>query len=282
MKIKFIFKILFILAFLFPITDAQAKTIRFAVVSDVHYSAVQNPESKDFTNGAKALGGFVKRANENKYDFIVFTGDNINKSKISNLTGFLNKVKDIRSPYYIVLGNRDAHKISGLAKDEYIRIVGQNNRHQKAKSGSYYFYPSSDVIAIVIDNVSTGMPSSHGMYTDKNLKFLDTTLSKNSNKKAIIFQHVPYVEPYEDSSRNIINRQDFKAVIKRHDNIIAICSGHYHREFAQKDEQGIYHISAPALYLPPYYYYEIQISYDKKPFSKAKNFKLDGNAKPAI
>ena len=54
------------------------------------------------------------------------------------------------------------------------------------------------------------------------------------------------------------------------------------REFVKRDDRGIYHISAPALYEAPYYYYELQIKYDKKPFLKPQNVKIDGTAKPAI
>lgn len=81
-------------------------------------------------------------------------------------------------------GNHDTHKISGLTKEEYAKIVHEYNKTQKKAATSYYFYPSADIIAIVLDNVSSGMPSTHGMYNDKTLKFLDETLSKNKNKKS--------------------------------------------------------------------------------------------------
>lgn len=282
-KVTYIFNIALVTV-LMACTAAStyAKTINFAIASDVHYSSITETENRKFTNGAKALNGLIDRINENKYDYVVFLGDNIDKSNKKNLVAFLNTVKKIKTPYYLVPGNHDTHKISGLTKEEYAKIVHEYNKTQKKEATSYYFYPSADIIAIVLDNVSSGMPSTHGMYNDKTLKFLDETLSKNKNKKAIIFQHVPFVEPYESPSHNILEKDEFNAVIRRHDNILAICSGHYHREFVKKDDRGIYHISAPALYEAPYYYYELQIKYDKKPFLKPQNVKIDGTAKPAI
>ncbi len=261
---------------------ADAKTINFAVVSDVHYTVITDTDNKKYSNATKALHGFVDRANENDYDFVIFLGDNIDKSKPQNLKGFLNIIRHIDTPYYLVMGNNDVHKIGGMSKEEYLKIVSENNRYQRKTKGSYYFCPTNDVIVIVLDGVSSGMPSSHGIFNEKTLKWLDSVLEKNKNKKAIIFQHVPYREPFYSPDKEILDKNEYAAVIRRYDNIIMICSGHYHKEFAQKDDRDVYHVSAPALYEPPYYYLDMQVKYDKLPFAKAKNFKIDGNAKPAI
>ena len=261
---------------------SAAKEINFAVASDIHYTVNTESGSGKYANSTKALRGFVDRVNENDYDFVIFLGDNIDKSKSQNLKGFLNIVRHINSPYYLVMGNHDVHKISGLSKEEYLKIVSKNNRYQKKTQGSYYFYPTRDVIVIVLDGVSSGMPSEHGIFSEKTLRWLDSVLEKNKNKKALIFQHVPYKEPYYSPEKEILDKNEYAAVIRRYDNIIMICSGHYHKEFAKKDEKDVYHISAPAMFEAPYYYLDMQIKYKKFPFMKAKDFVVDGNAKPAI
>ncbi len=261
---------------------ATAKNVKFAVTSDIHYTVATDADNGKYSNSTKALRGFVDRVNENDYDFVIFLGDNIDKSKPVNLRGFLNIIRHIKTPYYLVMGNRDVHKISGMSKEEYIKIVAQNNKYQKKFQNSYYFCPTNDLIVIVLDGVASGMPSEHGIFTTKTLKWLDEVLTKNKDKKALIFQHVPYKEPYESPEKQILEKNDYAAVIKHHNNILMICSGHYHKEFAQIDEKGVYHISVPALYAAPYYYYDMQVKYDKFPLRKAKNFKIDGTAKPAI
>ncbi len=281
-SLKFLFNTIAVLVCLFLLSNASySKTLNFAIASDAHY--LKDPAVNSSLYAApKALRGFVDRVNEKNYDFVIFLGDNIDKSNEETLQAFLKTTKKIKTPYYLVMGNHDVHKISGLDKKEYNLIVSKENKYQKKAENSYYFYPSSDVIVIVLDSVSSGMPSGHGVFSSKTLKWLDEVLSKNKNKKALIFQHIPYYAPYEKPEYEILEKPEYKAVISRHDNILAIFSGHYHKESLYKEDNGIYHICVPALSLEPYLYTEIELKYDKVPLLKGKNFKLDGKTLPAI
>ena len=280
---KKLFNLLITTALLFSSAAiCQAKTVTFAVASGTQYSTETNPNHKNYTLGSKVLQGFVDRVNENNYDFVVFLGDNINKSQKNNLYGFLKKIKNIHSPYYLVMGDQDVHKISGISKPDYLQAVIEKNKYQTQKENSYVFYPDKEIAVIVLDNVSSAMPSTHGAFTEKTLKWLDTTLIKNKSKKVIIFQHVPYIEPYEKYSHSLLEKTDYAAIIKRHGNILAVISGHYNQDYMVKDEKGIYHICAPSMIETPFYYQEITVKYDKKAFSKAKNFELEKTLKPAI
>ena len=53
-------------------------------------------------------------------------------------------------------------------------------------------------------------------------------------------------------------------MLKKHNNVIMISSGHYHQEAIQQDEKGIRHISAPAFKDIPHSYQLIKIDYDIK------------------
>ena len=174
---------------LFISLSANAKTLNFALVSDVHYDL--NNGTK-LTTSQKALDGFIARINEGDYDFVVFLGDNIDKSKKEVLESFLNTIKNIKVPYYIVLGNTDAHKISGLTKAEYMEIVKKQNKYQNSLNASYTFSPSAGIECIVLDGTSSFMPSNHGIFTDKTLQWYDKTLKQNKDKTVLVFQHVPY------------------------------------------------------------------------------------------
>lgn len=260
-----------------------AKELKFAVVSDIDYA---NQSATDTDSDASKiptiLNAFVERVNENNYDFVVFLGDNIAKSNEKNLEGFLNIVKTVNTPYYLVMGNQDVHKISGLDKKEYLKIVSEHNKYQKKKDASYYFYPNKDVIVIVLDGVSSGMPTNHGVFSQNTLKWLDELLTKNEKKKAVIFQHVPYIAPYENPSYDILEKTDYRAVLSRHDNIIGVFAGHYKKESAVKDDNGVMHICVPALSQHPYSYLDMSLRYKKIPLRKAKDFVFDGSLKPAI
>ncbi len=266
-----------LLAFSSP---ALAQSINFAVTSDINYLA--GDVNEEASVGAKVLNGFVARTHEKKYDFIVFNGDNIKKSKPQHLIGFLNTVKSIDAPYYLVMGNNDVHKISGISKPEYLKIVSKYNKNQKNETNSYCFYPSPGIMAIVLDGVSTGMPTNHGVFGKKTLQWLDKKLAENKGKQVIIFQHVPYYEPVDIPEYEILEKAEYTAVLRRHKNVALIVSGHYGKDFEIKDDYGVTHISVPALSKEPYYYTEINIDYDKLPFCKAKNLNIEKRLKPAI
>ena len=257
-----------------------AKSVNFAVVSDIHYKTDKN--SQNYSTSEKALYGFTNRTKENKYDFIVFLGDNIDKSKQNLLGDFLDSIKNINTPYYIVMGDSDVHKISGMDKKTYLAQVAKHNKLQKKQEASFKMKSNKDIIFIVIDSVSSGMPSTHGIFTQSTLSWLDTILTNNKNKKVVIFQHVPYMPPYGKETLDILAKNEYRSVIARHKNILAIVSGHYHKDFIQIDNSGVTHICIPSLSEEPYNYGELTIKYDKKLFNKAKNFNIDYKLKPAI
>ena len=132
-------KILIILFLFFSLTYiANAKDLKFAQIADVHFSLSQELNSK------QSLKWAVDELNKiEDLDFVVFLGDNIDKSNKEILKSFLNIVSGLNKPYYIVLGNRDAHKISGITKDEYMEIVLNDNKNQKIYSSNYMFIPKN-------------------------------------------------------------------------------------------------------------------------------------------
>ena len=277
-KIKKFLTILVVIYALFFQNTVLAKTINFAVASDIHYKTSNDSN----TIQEKALNGFIDRVNENNYDFVIFLGDNIDKSKQKELESFLNKIKLIKTPYYLVMGNKDVHKISGLDKKDYLAIVSKHNKYQKKATNNYAFKPTSDVTVIVLDSVSSGMPTNHGIFSKTTLSWLDETLEKNKRKKVLIFQHVPYLPPYEKEGHSILEKQEYKAILSKHKNILGVISGHYHKEGFAYDGSGVGHYCAPALSESPFYYVDAQVKYTKPLIFKGRNFKIDGTVKPAI
>jgi predicted phosphodiesterase len=251
----------------------NAKTIRFSVVSDINYE-ISAKKSSETIRPALILDGFAGRMNEENYDFVVFLGNSIVKSKKEHLTGFLNAVKKIKKPYYIVIGNNDSYKYSGVNREDFAKIISNNNRFQKRYKSNYYFYPTPDIIAVFLDSTSMGMYGRHGYFSDDTLKWFDNVLAKNKDKKAIVFQHVPILEPSDNSALNIINKKDYEAVLNKHNNVLSIISGHYRQFGMKQDGKGIYHISVPALSDKPYEYLVIEITYDKPVFSPTRNYSV--------
>ena len=95
--------------------SVAAQTVKFIQVTDVHLT----------NNNAVYLKNFVKNIND-KYqelDFVVFTGDNIDKAKVQNLELFLDIVKQLKFKTYILVGNHDLYDNQGMTGEFYMHQV---------------------------------------------------------------------------------------------------------------------------------------------------------------
>ena len=219
---KKLFKILCLLLFLAfnQAVFAEDKTI--AVISDVHLSSDKSGENK-MTPSINNLLKAVDIINQGNFEDVFFLGDNLNSANRYDLAMFAKIIKRIEKPTYVTVGNRDLSKTKGLLKKEYYRILNKFSNNKLKTSPNY----KKDGDFIFID-------------------FLDETLTKFKDKKAVIFQHFPIVEPKEDEVRKIVKPENYLNVIKKHNNVIAIISGHYHMENVAEVD-GIKHISVGSL-----------------------------------
>ncbi len=244
-----------------------AAELEFAQISDVHYSV-------DNLDMGKYLYFLSLSLKKQDADFAVFLGDNVDKSRDVDVIAFMQAVHSIRTPYYLVLGHQDAHKLSGLEKNEYLDIVSTFNRNQNEKENYYYFKPNSDFICVVLDDTPDFAQSKHGQVPDEQLEWLDKLLTKYSNKLFIIFEHSPILPPRIEYSLSMLETEKYKEVLDKHSNVILISSGHYHQEAVQQDEKGVRHISAPAFKNTPHSYQLIKIIYDEKTYKSPKDVEV--------
>lgn len=244
-----------------------AAELEFAQVSDVHYSV-------DNLDMGKYLYFLSLSLHKQNADFAVFLGDNVDKSRDVDVIAFMQAVHSIRTPYYLVLGNKDAHKLSGLEKNEYLDIVSTFNRNQNEKENYYYFKPNSDFVCVVLDDTPDFAQSKHGQVPEEQLKWLDNLLTKYSNKLFIIFEHSPIMPPRIEYGLSMLETEKYQEVLNKHSNIVLISSGHYHQEAVQQDEKGVRHISAPAFLNTPHSYQLIKIIYDEKNYKSPKDVEV--------
>lgn len=256
-----------ILTFSFLSGFVYASELEFAQISDVHYSV----DNLDMGKYLYFLSLSLKKHNT---DFAVFLGDNVDKSRDVDVISFMQAVHGIRTPYYLVLGNNDAHRLSGLEKTEYLDIVSTFNRNQNEKENYYYFRPNSDFVCVVLDDTPDFAKSEHGQVPDEQLKWLDSLLQKYSNKLFIIFEHSPLLPPRVEYKLSMIDTEKYQEVLNKHSNVVLISSGHYHQESIQQDDKGIRHISAPAFKNMPHSYQLIKIIYDEKTYKTPKDVEI--------
>lgn len=234
-KMKRIFNILFLLAIIFSFQSVQAKDIEFIQVSDLHFK-----ENQESIENFKDLIGLINSSKN--LNFVVFTGDNIDKPNRIALNTFLKLAKKIKVPYYIQIGNHDCLKSAGLDKNAYLKLVKKYSSHN---GNSFNFtIQDGDFTYIFIDGMKQVIPSPNGYFKKDDLAWLDEQLEKNSKKNVIIFQHFPLIDFAQNSSSNLYKAQNYKDILSKHNNVKAIFAGHYHTTMEVIDN-GVYHFVTP-------------------------------------
>lgn len=213
------------------IPAAFAKTINFIQVTDVHLTQENALYLKEFTNEIN-----------NKYqdfDFVVFTGDNINKANKNDLELFLDIIKNINIKVFVTVGNHDLLFSKEMTADYYMKRVGKTLGKYHSSTANYVF-KRGNIVFITMNGVKEVIPGPNGYYKEMELLWLDKQLTKFKNKKVIILQHFPLLDTNSTSSE-LYKKENYFNVLNKHNNVIAVISGHYHINREEKIN-NIYHI----------------------------------------
>lgn len=272
---------LFCLLFLFlcSVSSVYAKSLEFAIVSDSHL--IPSEHATLFTDSEKKLIFTVESINKNdNIKFVVFLGDCIDKSRMESLQSFMNIVQNLNKPYYIVFGNHDSYSVGGIPKEDFSKFVHQYNRRQPKEDTSFYFKASKDSYGLIADGSSYVIPGKHGRYIPELLAEMEKLFKAKKHSMIFIFQHFPLIAPNDNHSHETLDTEPYFSLIQKYKNIVLIASGHFHYKNLIIDDNGIYHISAPALgsrasSAGSGCYELIKVNYDKSFLSKPHNIKVE-------
>lgn len=232
-----------------------AENIKFVQVTDVHMSHNSEYSQKVLKSTVEDIN------NQQDVSFVVFTGDNIDQPSEENLRMFASIIKKLNVPYYVVIGNHDVYKSGGMSKVQYLSILRESNRFIIQKKPNYKFSKKSFVF-LIVDGAKEVIPGPAGYFKKDTLSWLDKMLTKNRRRTVVIFQHFPIEYPEGASGRLKTHKtykvENYKDIIEKHDNILAIVSGHLHTN-GENMKNGIYHISTPSLLGLPHSYKIIDI-----------------------
>lgn len=222
-----------LVGFLLTFSTAFSADMRFIQVDGLFY----NPQK---SNEFETL--IEKINNEKDVEFIVFTGNNISKPDKKYLEEFLKLAKNLKRPFYVVLGQKDVNKQKQLGKAEYMKVLNKKAKaHRKITSPNYVFVKKG-LVFIVADGSKEVIPSSMGYYRDKVILWLDEQLDTYHDKNVVILQHYPIVPPAKKEARYTYKAEDYMKLLTEHKNVKAIFAGH----FGVNNEQtvdGILHVS---------------------------------------
>lgn len=242
-----------LLIYLLSVSYTLAKDVRFVQITDVRYSKQNNSET---------IKKVIKDVNKQKdVDFVVFTGDNLERPDMKVLEDFISEAKKLQKPFYVIIGDKDVNKYKDLSKKDFQKYLKKKLPNYKTADINYTF-EKNGIIFMVVDGAKDVIPSTNGYFKDNVVEWVDATLALYPNKNVIIFQHFPLVEPEENESYKTFKSQKYMDVIKKHNNVKAIITGHFG---INKEEiiDGIVHITtAPA---PNYRVIDITNSDSKNP-----------------
>jgi predicted MPP superfamily phosphohydrolase len=245
----------FLITFIFfSICSAFSDDMKIVQVDNLMFSA-SNPKS------LKTLEHLIQDINKQKnVDFVVFSGNNIAKPNVNDLEVFLVNAKKLKSPYYIILGNKDVNKYKNLGKEDYVKLLQKNVKTHKKITSPNYVFEKNKLIFIVVDGSKEVLPSSIGYYKTDVLDWLEEQLIKYNDRKIIILQHFPLIPPAKRESHYTFKADEYLELLSAHDNVLAVISGHFGTN-KEQEHGGIMHLSAPGV--PSYKIIEI-LDYDSE------------------
>lgn len=225
-----------------------AAGLKFAQLSDIHFLADgSNTTFKMTGESPRLLDDAVSQINEyNDIDFVMFTGDLIDKSFEKELKAFLPHVEKLNAPWYFAFGNHDRCVGGYLNTLVYLDMVRNSNPDFKFKKAYYSFAPKKNYKVIVLDNIITDEITSNGYIDEEQLKWLKKELDSSKNDTVLIFMHVPVIEPFASPNHKMRNGIVLKQLIESYKNPIGVFQGHYHAAKITQHDNVLY-VNSPAL-----------------------------------
>lgn len=244
---------------------ASSANLRFAQISDVHLSTFEKDTTFKLLGSSCELfdDAIIQTNNTPNLDFVMFTGDMINQPKENELLCFIKHANLINYPWYVVFGNHDVGYGSTLTKKFYFEILNGHSNNFCFKTPYYSFVPKKGYKVIALDTIIDYKKTSQGEVSEEELSWLKDELDNSKGDVVIIFTHTPIIEPYPSEKHRLINSYEVKLLLKKYDNPIIVCSGHYHTTKVIQESNVLY-INTPSLVSYPNAFRIINISPHRK------------------
>ena len=245
--------------------SAANNNLRIAQISDVHFSSYEkNTSYKFLEKSPQLLDDVVFQINTSgPYDFVMFTGDLVNKPKVTELEKFLYRVSKLNCDWYAINGNHDISIDGGLDKEKFRKMLNGSSSKMKADKNYYAFTPKKGFRVICLDSIIDYKLTSNGEINETQMKWLTRELDNNKDKIIILCTHVPIDEPYNSQHHKMNNEYEIKSLLRGYKNPIIVLQGHYHCVKARQADNILY-ITSPSLVTYPNAYRVININSDKK------------------
>ncbi len=247
------------------VCTAANNNLRVAQVSDAHFSSFEeNTSYKFLKKSGELLDDVIFQINTSgPYDFVMFTGDLINKPKVSELEKFISHANNLIYPWYAIDGNHDISIDGPLTKRKFLATLAEANDNMQQENIYYAFTPKKGFRVICLDSIIDYKLTSNGEISNEEYLWLTQELEKHAKDTVIVCSHVPIVEPFSSPNHKMQNEYEVRKLIKSHKNPVIVLQGHYHTTKIIKEDNMLV-VACPSLVTYPNAFRVININSNKQ------------------
>lgn len=190
----------------------------------------------DNRSGDDIYRKIISLAMERKPDFIINTGDMImTPGDTQQWENFWAMSKPVTVPYFLVVGNHDAHPMMASSEMTYREQV------DLPQNEIYYSFTAGNSLFVILDS---NRDDQKKRITGEQLKWLEGILSNSLKKHTFVFLHHPlYTEPEQghhagDSLDRYTKERDTLEALFMKSKVDAVFAGHEHY-YKRKTVDGI-------------------------------------------
>ena len=227
---------------------STSASLKFIQLSDIHFVEDGTNTTYKMTGESPALlDDAINQINEHKdVDFVMVTGDLIDKPFEKELKAVLPYFERLNSPWYFAFGNHDRCVGGYLDTNLFIKMIKASNKNYKFDMPYYSFVPKKGYRVIVLDSIITDEVTTQGIIDDEQYKWLKKELDRAKNDTVLIFMHVPLIEPFPSPSHRLRNSTAIMSLLESYNNPIGVFQGHYHAAKITQRNNVLY-VNTPAL-----------------------------------
>lgn len=247
------------------VCTAANNNLRVAQVSDAHFSSFEeNTSYKFLKKSPELLDDVIFQINTSgPYDFVMFTGDLVNKPKVSELEKFISHANNLVYPWYAIDGNHDISIDGPLTKRKFLETLAANNDNMQQENIYYAFTPKKGFRVICLDSIIDYKLTSNGEISNEEFMWLTQELEKHAKDTVIVCSHVPIIEPFSSPNHKMQNEYEVRKLLKTHKNPLIVLQGHYHTTKIIQDDNMLV-VACPSLVTYPNSFRVININSNKQ------------------
>ncbi|WP_407160618.1 phosphodiesterase [Bradyrhizobium sp. STM 3557] len=199
-----------------------SKPTRIAQISDLHIKAPGKLAYRR-VDTAQALRRCIATLNRltPAPDVVVISGDLVDTPTEHEYQHLTTLLAELRLPFAAVPGNHDSRDLMRSAFPDCAYAFPSGALNQCIELHT--------LDLLLLDSSVPGKP--HGELDEPTLEWLDSRLSMSADRPALLFLHHPpfFTGIGHMDRQNLRNAADLASIIRRHDRVRLIASGHVHR-----------------------------------------------------